>query len=207
MLHEKFFATSLTMIGALVALIVQLGPLVGIQLSAEDGNMINEQVDTIVTSLGALVAMYGRVRANSTLTLLPKKKDTTIKAHWAVSAAALLLIIACTPVGGVTVGTPAQELYSAKSKFAVVQEEAAAYASLPFCSDTVPVGCADPKLVVQLDEASDLVEASFASADAILLDPAASSGAQLNTVRAATTALRALTAALVAAQLEAGADA
>ena len=69
----------------------------------------------------------------------------------------VMLISACTQTSLVSLN-PATRLYQVEANFAIAKEEAALYAARPFCSETVIVACADPEIVVKLDEASDAVE-------------------------------------------------
>lgn len=72
MVDEKFFLYSRTIIGAIVVVLVQLAPILGISFGQEDANLINEQVDAILTSVGALLTAWGLRDSNGEkLTLKP----------------------------------------------------------------------------------------------------------------------------------------
>lgn len=72
-MFQKFALKSLTILSALVALLVQVGPAFGLSFTADDASVFTENLDTIITSVSALGAMVGRVRAKSTITFKPGK--------------------------------------------------------------------------------------------------------------------------------------
>jgi hypothetical protein len=88
------------------------------------------------------------------------------------AACALSIIAACaiTNTDGATANlTPAQSLYNIKSQFAVYVKAAADYSSQPFCSATVLTACAQPKVVVSLDNAASKVAAAINTASPVIL--------------------------------------
>ena len=68
MIDEKFILKSKTVWGVLIMAAPQLAPLVGIQFALGDAQELNETVTGIATGVGALLALYGRVKAKQTLT-------------------------------------------------------------------------------------------------------------------------------------------
>ncbi len=197
MMNEKFFLQSRTIIAAILMLVVQLGPLIGVSFGADDAAVVTEQIDAIITSALALIAMWGRVKAESTLVLF---KSDRINSPWFVGAFALLLVAGCMHgnVAG-TPQTPQQSYFAAKSSYAIAKEEAAAYAALPFCTATLVVYCAKPEVVVKLDDAADRADAAFATADVAFSTITSNPLQQETALATATVALRQLTAILALA--------
>ena len=182
-------------------LIVNLGPLVGLSFGEDQAAVVTEQIDKLMTAVLALIAMWGRVSASSTLVL--GKPNNTVNSPWIVSALAVaaVLLAGCLPTGG-TNGTPqtaSQSYYAAKSSYALAVEEAAGYAALPFCDDVIIVGCADPVMVIKLDNAVDSASAAFETADIVFESATQDPVSQADALSTATVALRALTAILATA--------
>jgi hypothetical protein len=95
--------------------------------------------------------------------------------------------------------TPEQAYYAAKSSYSIAVEEAATYAALPFCTDTLVVQCADPVTVIKLDNAVDAANEAFETADLVFQAPDMDTTSEAQALNAATVALRTLTAILATA--------
>ena len=63
----KSFLASKTIWGAVIAILPQLLALFGLQISAADAQGIAGHADTIVSAVGGLLAIYGRVTAKTAL--------------------------------------------------------------------------------------------------------------------------------------------
>ena len=68
----KWFLQSKTVIGILIPVIIQVLPLVGISLSADDTALINSTVDQLIQLAGLALALYGRFVATDKLTVTPQ---------------------------------------------------------------------------------------------------------------------------------------
>ena len=66
---SKFFLQSKTILGILLMALTNLGPLFGISFTEGDAAMVREQIDAIITAVGALIATWGRATANSSIRL------------------------------------------------------------------------------------------------------------------------------------------
>ncbi|KAB2540802.1 hypothetical protein AL035_15605 [Salipiger aestuarii] len=58
---------SVTIWGSIIAIAPQVLSLVGIEMSQEQATGIAAHADAIITAVGGLIAIYGRVRAKSTI--------------------------------------------------------------------------------------------------------------------------------------------
>lgn len=67
---EKNFLGSKTIWGTVIAVVPTLAPLIGISFSAEDAAMVSNSIDAIITAVGGLLAIYGRIKATTSLTFL-----------------------------------------------------------------------------------------------------------------------------------------
>ncbi|SDE98438.1 hypothetical protein SAMN04488105_110234 [Salipiger thiooxidans] len=63
----KSFLASKTIWGAGIAILPQALSIFGIEVSAEDAQGIASHVDAIITSVGGLIAIYGRVMASKSI--------------------------------------------------------------------------------------------------------------------------------------------
>jgi hypothetical protein len=203
-MDQKWFLQSKTIIGVLIMLLVQLAPLLGFQFTNEDGEQVIKHLDAILTAIGALLAIWGRWTASEPLTAFKSKR--TLNSPWPVMVAALLLLAACaTPPLDPKLSFQTQ-FYQLKSSYTIVKEEAAQYAALPFCTETVVVGCAQPEIVVKLNDAVKLADLRIRMAEpfVFVVDPGevVTTAEQEDVLYAATVALRQVTAilALTAAQ-------
>ena len=68
---DKFFLTSKTVWGAFLAVAPTILPMFGMSFGADDVTFINSQIDAIMTGVGGLLALYGRVKAVTGLKMLP----------------------------------------------------------------------------------------------------------------------------------------
>lgn len=197
-MDEKFFLQSKTIIAALIALFVQLAPMLGLHFTADDGALVTKHIDAIITSLMSVLAVYGRVTASKPVYVFNSHRSHS---PWPIAVLALFLV-ACMPTGPMSppeVRTPAKAYYAAKSSYAVAVEEAATYSQLPFCTDTLVVGCADPVIVIKLDNAVDAATQAFDTADIVFESQTTDPVTQADALSAATVALRTLTAILATA--------
>ena len=69
-METKSIFLSNTFWGAAVAVAVQLAPLFGWSLSVEDGNMLTGNLNSIIGSLAAVYAIWGRMRASTEVKVL-----------------------------------------------------------------------------------------------------------------------------------------
>lgn len=60
---DKFILKSKTIIGALIAMLPQLGILFGFTFTEDDAAFITQQFDAILTAAGGIYAIYGRIKA------------------------------------------------------------------------------------------------------------------------------------------------
>lgn len=70
--EQKWIGKSLTALGVVIAALPQIAPLIGVTFTENDATMAGEAVDMIVTGIGSIVAIVGRLRAKTTATALPK---------------------------------------------------------------------------------------------------------------------------------------
>jgi len=71
MLGEKFFLKSKTIIGILIAAVMQLAPFIGISFGEDDAAVVNNVVDIIITFFGLTLGAVGRFTAKQDLKLTP----------------------------------------------------------------------------------------------------------------------------------------
>lgn len=69
----KHFMKSKTILGILVATVVSLAPVVGLNFSPDDGVFINDVVDKIFQAAGLVLAAYGRFVAKEKLSVKPQE--------------------------------------------------------------------------------------------------------------------------------------
>lgn len=161
--YQKFFMKSKTIIGAILIALSMVAPILGIDFTADDANTLVEKIGVFVEAtvqvLGLILVVWGRITASAPLTMGPSIKKDTTQSSWMVGGLLLCATIfaACTQTSYVTLN-PATRLYQLEANYAIAKEEAALYAARPFCSETVIIGCADPEIVVRLDDASDKVD-------------------------------------------------
>lgn len=67
MIDQKFILKSKTVWGVIIMAAPQLAPLAGIAFGMQDAAELNETVTGIATGVGALLALYGRVKAQQTI--------------------------------------------------------------------------------------------------------------------------------------------
>ncbi len=67
---EKNFLASKTIQGIFITVLPIILPLIGISFSAEDGAMLSQNIDAIISALGAIYAFYGRMKATVDIKLL-----------------------------------------------------------------------------------------------------------------------------------------
>jgi hypothetical protein len=213
MQSNKWFLQSKTIISTIIILLIQIGPMLGLSFSADDGALLSDSYDSIATTIAGVIAMYGRVKASSSLTVGFSSSRNTTNSPAFIPILALLLLGACGFLGfgddGSEKLTAQTQFYQVKAQYVVATEEAAAYASLPFCDGvTIVVGCSSPGLVIKLADASTRANAAFAQAEPfiILLDPNAviTAAKQDDVLNTATVALRQLTAVLALAVVAEG---
>lgn len=60
---DKFFLKSKTILGVILSVLPTLLPALGINFGADDAQMINATLDSLVQAAGALLAVYGRFKA------------------------------------------------------------------------------------------------------------------------------------------------
>lgn len=161
--YNKFFLQSKTIIGAVLIALSMVAPLLGIEFSAEEATTFVDKIgvffDRFAEVIGLALVVWGRFTAAGPLSVLPVKKNDTLQSSWMIGGIlfGVMLLSACTQTSLVSLN-PATRLYQVEANFAIAKEEAALYAARPFCSETIIVACADPEVVVKLDDASDKTE-------------------------------------------------
>lgn len=211
--YRKFFLQSKTVIGAILIALSMVAPLLGWEFTATDANTFVEKVgvffDSFAEVIGLALVLWGRFTAQGPLAVLPTKKpDDTLQSSWMIGAFFLTMVVVggCAQTSLVTLN-PATRLYQVEANFAIAKEEAALYAARPFCSTTVIVACADPEIVVKLDEASDKTEALIEQSRVYVqaLDMGMPNPPNSGALGQATASLRALIAILATIETSKGA--
>lgn len=198
---EKFALKSVTILGVIVAFLVNVGPMMGLTFSAEDGQMVTEGYDAILTSIATLVAVWGRVRATSQIRLVPFVANTSgsVKHPWLIGLG-LLAIAACGQIEG---QTPAQQFYGAANQYALTKQEAAAVVSSgPLCSEQDVVTCVPDKLVIAVDDVTDEFDPLIEAAILLFESGTATPTTQQATIALARQALIALAGALAEGEVQ-----
>lgn len=156
--ETKWMAASRTIIAAAVMFLVAVGPSLGLHFSQDDADLITQSWDKIIIAVSAVVVVWGRFKASTKLTIMPKSSGSKLNAHPLATVLALglalVLVAACTTTPAALASTPKQKLYAVKSSYATYLDAAAQYAAQPFCTDTVVVACADRDIVAKLNDAS-----------------------------------------------------
>ena len=62
---DKFFLKSKTILGIIISIMPALLPEVGVSFSEADGQLITSTWDSIIQSVGAVLAVYGRFDAGN----------------------------------------------------------------------------------------------------------------------------------------------
>ena len=65
----KWFLKSKTIWGVIISIIPTLLPAFGVSFSADDVALVSSFGDTVMQTVGAILAIYGRVKAKDTLTI------------------------------------------------------------------------------------------------------------------------------------------
>jgi len=66
---SKFFLKSKTVLGVLISIAPTVLPLVGIDFNPDDATMFTSTADLVIQAVGAVLALYGRVKAKVALAL------------------------------------------------------------------------------------------------------------------------------------------
>lgn len=72
---EKSAVKSKTLWGVLLTVLVSVAPFLGIHFTADDAALISEGIDQLIILATAVLAIYGRVRAESKLTFKLTRKE------------------------------------------------------------------------------------------------------------------------------------
>lgn len=67
----KFWLKSKTILGILISVLPTLLPMIG--MGTADSMLISEQLDILIQASGALLAIYGRVKADTKIKATPGK--------------------------------------------------------------------------------------------------------------------------------------
>lgn len=167
MSYEKFALTSKTVLGALLAFVVSVGSLIGVAINEDQAATITENWEAIVTAVGSLIAIYGRIVADSKITLKPD--PTKMNSPFLTTAAVVLILVTvsgCAAFEEDVEVSPEGRLFEVEANYAILKEEVATYVSQPFCEEDTAssITCADPEIVIRLDEADDRAEEALEAA-------------------------------------------
>ncbi len=66
---DKNFLSSKTIQGILITVLPIILPLIGISFSADDGAVLSQNIDAIISAVGAIWATYGRIVASGSISL------------------------------------------------------------------------------------------------------------------------------------------
>ena len=154
-------------------------------------------VNLFVGLSGDLLAAYGRLVANSKLSIFGKKPGTLVGGNGGFVRIRLLSLIAAVLLSSTLLGcasvkpqTPAQSVYSLQGSYTAALTAAIAYKKLPPCSAVVVAVCSKPDVVAKLQKADDVAFSALTAAQNTVRNP----NAGLN----ADTAIKAANEALVA---------
>ena len=68
---DKFFLKSKTILGVILTILPTLLPWFGISFGPDDTQLVNEAFDSTITAVGAVLAVYGRVKAKGAILAKP----------------------------------------------------------------------------------------------------------------------------------------
>jgi len=66
---DKIFLKSKTVWGVIVMVLPTLLPMLGLNLVGDDASLITNTGDALMTFIGGVLAIYGRVKADTSITL------------------------------------------------------------------------------------------------------------------------------------------
>lgn len=66
---QKFWTKSLTIVASILGILVQAAPILGINFTADDAALLNEFADKLVSLIMFGLAIFGRWRATTTITM------------------------------------------------------------------------------------------------------------------------------------------
>ena len=177
---HKWALKSKTILGIVLAFVVQMAPIVGINFGTDDAALITQAWDLTLTAAASILAIYGRFVADSDVTALPTISKNKTYFHPLIGVAAALLFLgalgACSPsMAGLTKEEtarlhPEARFYQMMAEFSIFSDVAADYADQPFCDEVVVTACANPRVVVAMDEASQAAFAALEAARPLAMD-------------------------------------
>lgn len=168
--YEKYFLQSKTVLAALLAVAVQILPLLGIGFDAQDGALVTVAWDQIVTAILGLLAIYFRiVTPGAKLAMKPSSVDTTLRAPWIVTMVAVMLTLAACSTVALEGKTPLEKL---RLTYDSAQTQIEIYASLPPCEGGVALLCSKADVVAKLTDLSAQALGYLELAEAAAADPA-----------------------------------
>lgn len=117
------------------------------------------------------------------------------------STRSILIAIACAVLTACATTSsqstdPADALFKAKQAYSVAQSAATIYVSLPLCGPAAPKLCADPKIVVQIDDANTAATKALKAADDAVKSGQPNALILINAASAAASSLAARTPAV-----------
>lgn len=194
-MDTKVWYTSKALWGAVVAILASLLSLFHVNLDSTAQSSVVELLIQGATLIGAVVALYGRIKADSKLTL---KKDDGSQGP---SAPAIILLLssafalsACQSMEAVTPPapkTPQQAVFLAESEYGVALHAALQYESLERCKEGGPKLCSDQAIVDRLRLARLAARSTLDAAESTVRNPAFSQDLLASAVIAATNAVAA----------------
>jgi uncharacterized membrane protein len=182
--NAKPFYKSLTILSALLALAVQLAPVLGFTFTAEDAALISTNIDAIITALAALGVVVGRVNAHTDITLATDTRNgTTLHSPWHISLIITFMALAScgsttgtslpgfTP--GAVVGSAREQLAQAERLYATAYLGVTVYRALPTCGTSSGAACKNLDLARKLTSALNEAGRRLEHAREVLNDPEA----------------------------------
>lgn len=196
---EKFALRSKTILGALLALIVNLAPFAGLSFSGDDAAQISQGWDAILNGVAIILIVWGRIRAKLPLRFNPFPGESGA-VQWPLAWVVVLLFLAGCGTSLTGVGkTPAQQFYVFANQYALAKQEAAAIIrSGPLCSEQDVVTCIPDKFVIAVDDVTDEFDPLIIAATTLFESRSATPQTQQAQIALARQALLALAATLAA---------
>jgi uncharacterized membrane protein len=173
-MESKFFLQSKTIIGAILVVAPMLAPLLGITFTEEDAGVIRANLDQILSALGVLMVVWGRVATDGSPLRLspisPTKPDDTVLSPWFVSVLAMALFLT-----GCVLPTSKQledktPVELARITYDSVQPSLQIYYALPTCTDEYKGLCSKPDVVAKIKEAETVFLAALTYAESVAPD-------------------------------------
>jgi hypothetical protein len=177
----KLWWQSRTIIGSLVAILCLIADRLHIAVPEDQRNALIDALLAAGQVIGSLIAIWGRIKANSTI--VPK---LVMLLALGLSLSACQIFEPVTPPAP---KTPQQAVFLAESEYGIALKIALKYESLPRCGATQPVLCSDPGAVTKLRLAQLAARATLDAAEATVRSPAFGQDVLTSSVTAAVNAV------------------